>query len=77
MTIPVPEFSEKQLERFALALFLFPEKFSAIFDFDGTIRCASCGGTRNVNVATCLETGWPWCCGHMMRLQERLERLRS
>lgn len=34
----------------------------------GRVWCRSCGGTRKVDSAECLRSGWPKCCGHTMTL---------
>ncbi len=35
------------------------------------VRCATCGTERSVDVAKCLRSDWPNCCGHTMELQDK------
>ena len=43
----------------------------------GQVWCRTCGHTKKVNSARCLESGWPKCCGYTMTIDspEEQERL--
>ena len=32
------------------------------------VECDHCGHKQTVNIAECLRTGWPKCCGETMKL---------
>lgn len=34
----------------------------------GRVWCRSCGGTKPVDCARCLRSGWPKCCGATMTI---------
>ena len=34
----------------------------------GQVWCRTCGSTRKVDPAQCLQHGWPRCCGYTMAI---------
>jgi hypothetical protein len=47
----------------------------------GRVWCRTCGATRPVDSAECLQHGWPKCCGATMTIdspcQQALQRARD
>lgn len=40
----------------------------------GQVWCRKCGGTRKVDGARALRTGWPKCCGQTMTIDSPEEQ---
>ena len=40
----------------------------------GRVWCVTCGKTRRVDSAQCMQHGWPKCCGQTMTIDSPEER---
>lgn len=40
----------------------------------GVVWCHTCGATQRVDSVSCLQRGWPKCCGYTMSLDSPAER---